>query len=84
MTQTQWTIQPITLAAEVRTAEGWEPKDAKRIADALTYYPNVRAYIGSANVNGLVGEVWMEPRETGTRLSVYGPFGTVLWWADAA
>lgn len=79
-----YTAAPAYLASEVRSADGWSSESAARIASALVHYPEVRAYIGTATVNGLTGDAWMEPTDTGAALRVYGPFGALLWRAEVS
>lgn len=75
-----YTDLPARLAGALRSRpDGWAPADVERIGSALAHYPESRAPIGPAMVNGCDGYVWMEPTDTGAMLSVYGPFGTLLY-----
>jgi hypothetical protein len=75
-----YTALPARLASALRARpDGWPPADVDRIGSALALYPEMRAAIGAATVNGLDGDVWMEPTDTGAMLSVYGPFGALLY-----
>lgn len=75
-----YTDLPARLSAALRARpDGWPPADVERIGSALALYPEMRAAIGTATVNGLDGAVWMEPTDTGAELRVYGPFGALLY-----
>lgn len=80
MTASPYTDIPARLASALRSRpDGWAPAAVERIGSALSLYPEMRAAIGGATVNGLDGDVWMEPTDTGAMLSVYGPFGALLY-----
>jgi hypothetical protein len=80
VTASPYTDIPARLASALRARpDGWAPAAVERIGSALALYPEMRAAIGGATVNGLDGDVWMEPTDTGAMLSVYGPFGTLLY-----
>lgn len=75
-----YTDVPIRLAAALRARpDGWAPAEVDRIAYVACLYPEARACIGSATVNGTSGQVWLEVDATEARLSVYGPWGTLLY-----
>ena len=75
-----WDDTPIRLATALRTRpDGWLEKDVERICYALMYYPTGDAAIGGATVNGTDGHAWMQVDAEQAHLSVYGPFGTLLY-----
>jgi len=75
-----YTDVPIRLAAELRARpDGWSAADVDRIAYVACLYPETRACIGSATVNGMSGQVWIEVDDDEAHLSVYGPFGSRLY-----
>lgn len=75
-----YTNLPARLAGALRSRpDGWPAADVDRIGSALVHYPEARAPIGPATVNGSDGYVWMEPTDDGAMLSVYGPFGALLY-----
>lgn len=80
MTAAPYTDLPVKLAAALRSRpDGWPTRDLDRIAGALVHLPECRAAIGPASVNDLDGYAWMEPTDGGAMLSVYGPFGALLY-----
>lgn len=80
MSAAPYTDIPARLAGALRSRpDGWAPVDVDRIGSALVHYPEARAPIGPATVNGSDGYAWMEPTDDGAMLSVYGPFGALLY-----
>lgn len=80
-----YTDAPIRLASALRSRpDGWPPADVDRIAYVACLYPETRACIGSATVNGTEGKVWIEVDEADAHLTVYGPWGTLLYRATVA
>lgn len=85
MTASPYTDIPARLASALRARpDGWTPAAIERIGSALALYPETRACIGSATVNGTEGKVWIEVDEADAHLTVYGPWGTLLYRATVA
>lgn len=75
-----WDDTPARLCAELRKRpDGWTEEAVNRICYALAFYQTGDAAIGGVTVNGSDGHAWMQVDADMAHLSVWGPFGALLY-----